>query len=498
MLAKLLSLYTQQKNTIKLMLCVGVIIQLITSYTAVGYYHPDQHFQIIEFSGHQLGVPNGTNYIWELKAQIRSTVQVYMFSGFSSICNLLSITDPFVKTTILRIITGILLWLLFNTIALIISKQLDKRSAFWLVFIVNFSWFFPYIRSLFSSEIISSLVFFATAFWYSKRQFVAATFQIIIVGFLFAIAFYLRFQFAFGLIGFGLYVLLQKQYKHILPLLVGFILGVVFNTYLDYLFYKQWVCTPYLYYTVNITQGKAAEFGQDGFTFYIGVLLTEFTILPISIYLFWHWIKQSVINFNNVFVLTVLFFVVGHSLISHKEQRFMFPAIMAMPFIVATALGKVAELYYHTKTIIKYTFRVCVWLSFILNFIILILFMFVPYAQTLNFASELNKKYKQQTITCLQRSPLETESLAKCVFYSTNLNGVSYQKISTNDSLLHQKQLPKYVATTFNQVKNDFKMLDSLGYKPVEFGNKFAWKLNQFLMSKEINTINDIWVLYQR
>jgi hypothetical protein len=40
--------------------------------------------------------------------------------------------------------------------------------------------------------------------------------------------------------------------------------------------------------------------------------------------------------------------------------------------------------------------------------------------------------------------------------------------------------------------------MDSLGYKPIEYGNKLAWNLNEFLMKKEINTINDIWVLYKR
>jgi len=497
-LGKLIKLFTQQTISIKIVLLLGLFVQLVTSYTAVGYYHPDQHFQIIEFSGHQLNLPNATNYIWELQAHIRSTIQVYLFSGFFLICNALNITDAFTQTTILRIITGFVLWLLFNTLALITAKKLDKKAGFWLLFIVNFSWFFPYIRSLFSSEVISSLVFFATVFWYQQKSNQAKLLQLIIVGFLLAIAFYLRFQFAFGIIGFGLFVLLQKQYKHIVPLLLGFAIGVAFNTYIDFLFYKQWVCTPYLYFTVNITQGKAAEFGQDGFTFYIGVLLSEFTILPISIILFWHWLKQSVLNFNNAIVLAVLFFVIGHSLVSHKEQRFMFPAILAMPLIIAASLSNVAAWYHHSKKRIKYFFRFTVWLSFILNFVLLCLFMLVPYAQTINFARKLNNQYKQQTITCLQRTPLETESLAPCIFYVKNNNGVIYKKVLTNDSLLLQNPLPKLVATTFNQVKGNFKMMDSLGYKPIEYGNKLAWNLNEFLMKKEINTINDIWVLYER
>ena len=41
-------------------------------------------------------------------------------------------------------------------------------------------------------------------------------------------------------------------------------------------------------------------------------------------------------------------------------------------------------------------------------------------------------------------------------------------------------------------------MLDSLGYKPVRYSSKFLWNINEFLASKKLNTINDIWVLYKK
>lgn len=495
---KLYQLYQQQTIAIQVILLLGVVVQIITSITAVGFFHPDQHYQIIEFSSYQLNLPNATNHIWELKAHIRSTLQVYIFTCFTVSCNFLGITDAFTQTTILRVITGIVLWFLFNTIALVAAKKIDAASRIWLFLIINFSWYFPYCRSLFNSEMISSLVFFGTLFWYSTLENSKKMGQYMAVGILLAMAFYLRFQFAFGIVGFGFFILLKKRYTQILPLIIGFFIGVFFNTFLDFLFYKQWVCSPYLYFKVNITEGKAAEFGQESFTYYIYVLLATVTILPISIFIFWHWIKQVLVNFKNVYLLATLFFIIGHMCVGHKEERFMFPVIQIMPIIVAGSLFSLLKLYnnYQIKTL-QYGFKFLVWLSLCLNVLMLVLFMIIPYAQTLHFASKLNKNYKQQQVLCLQRTPLETESLAPYTFYAKQDNKVMYTKILTNDSLIIKYKTAPYLATTFNQAKNNFKQIDSLGYKPVAYSNELIWKLNSFLQSKSANTINDIWVLYQ-
>jgi len=55
-----------------------------------------------------------------------------------------------------------------------------------------------------------------------------------------------------------------------------------------------------------------------------------------------------------------------------------------------------------------------------------------------------------------------------------------------------------YFAVTYNDLKNGRPMLDSLGYKPVLYSSNLLWHINEFLHSKKINTINDIWVLYRK
>ncbi len=130
--------------------------------------------------------------------------------------------------------------------------------------------------------------------------------------------------------------------------------------------------------------------------------------------------------------------------------------------------------------------------------IILVLFMFNPYSQTVEFSRKLKHDFKNTAITvsCISRTPFETQSNLPMVFYKRNVPNISIEKVSTNDSLRYLKTT--YVATTFNQIKNNMPLMDSLGYKPVLYSSGLLWNLNEYLFSKKINTINDIWVLYKK
>ena len=83
----------QKDRKLQMILAGGLIIQLVTCITATGFYHPDQHFSIIEFSSWQLGKESGVSYVWEFTHFVRPSLQIYMFSGYYKFC-LLNINDP--------------------------------------------------------------------------------------------------------------------------------------------------------------------------------------------------------------------------------------------------------------------------------------------------------------------------------------------------------------------------------------------------------------------
>lgn len=484
---------------IQLFLLLGLVVQVVTSVTAVGFFHPDQHFQLLEFSSYQLGKANSAASVWELKAMIRPTLQVYLFSGYEMVCGLFKLTDPYTQMTILRLIVSIAMLLLFNIMLLFYLKNETETTIFYALLLLNFSWCFPYVRSLFSSEIMSSLVFFGTVFWYDlRKQKPESIVFLLLVGFLLCVSFYLRFQIGFAIAGFGVWLLLvEKKYAAILPLAIGFAVGAALNTYLDYGFYHHWVFTPYQYYYSNIVEGKAAAFGTASFLVYIAVLVAVIAAPPSGIILFWYGLKASFKNIGHPIVITVVFFIIGHCFVGHKEERFLYPIFNALPIITGLGLGGFINFYSNCKKWMRYCINGILIFSVSLNIFLLFVFMVTPYSQTVYFSYLIKEKFKgiSTSIYCIQRTPFETENGLPLTFYQKNAADLNFKKIDSVGAI-QDKNL--YVATTFNQSRDDKFKLDSLGYKQVTYSSNLLWGINQFLCTKNINSINDIWVLYKK
>ena len=155
------------------------------------------------------------------------------------------------------------MYLFFNAITIYYLRNHGKKVLYCALILLNLSWCYPYTRTLFNSEMLSSLFFFGALVWYDLRKDQHQKFFFtFFIGFLFALSFYFRFQMAFAVMGFGLWMLLyEKKYTRILPLALGFLVGVGLNVCLDSEFYHQLIFTPIRYYQVNITEGKAATFG---------------------------------------------------------------------------------------------------------------------------------------------------------------------------------------------------------------------------------------------
>ncbi|MBC7866990.1 MAG: hypothetical protein H7X88_05595, partial [Gloeobacteraceae cyanobacterium ES-bin-316] len=145
---------------LQIILFSGLLVQLIFSVVSVGFFHPDQHFQIIEFSSYQLREANAATSVWELENNIRPTLQVYCFSLFRSACQVLSIYNPFYQLTLLRVLLGVIFLAVFNLIAFYFCEKKSDRTLTITLLLLNFSWFLPYSRTLFSSEIVAALALF--------------------------------------------------------------------------------------------------------------------------------------------------------------------------------------------------------------------------------------------------------------------------------------------------------------------------------------------------
>src|SRR5579875_517158 len=217
----------QQDRKLQLMLVIMLIVQIITAINQVGFFQPDQHFQIIEFSSYQLHRPSSVNFVWEFAAQMRPTIQVYLFSAYRLTCETLGIHDSYLQLTIMRVLLSIVLFSFFTFMVFYYFRNSDRKILFYVLMILNFSWAMPYTRTLFSSEMLSSLFFFGAFLLYDRKKEQQNFWYTLLIGFLFSISFYLRFQMGFALLGFGLWMIFfEKKYSRLLPLAIGFLIGI--------------------------------------------------------------------------------------------------------------------------------------------------------------------------------------------------------------------------------------------------------------------------------
>ena len=479
----------------------GLFIQLITAFTAIGTSSADQHFQIIEFSLHQLGQPSGATYVWEIDNFVRPTIQVYLFSGFHLALNYIGIDDPYTQLTILRILLGVIMFVVFNLLALHYFRNEAKRILICVLLLMNFSWVLPYTRTLYCSEMVSSLFFFGTLLLYDIKKDRAPGFLFLgLIGFLLSLAFYFRFQIGFAMAGFGLWILFEKKYKHLIPITLFFAIGVAINVYLDYGFYKEFVFTPYTYFYANINAGRADSFGTSSFTRYIGFLLLTAPAPLFSIVFFYYSIKTFIKKYRNPIFLSTIIFFVAHCMVGHKEERFIFPILNVMPLIIGWSIPDLENYYQHCKQWIRKFLKGLLVFTIGLNILLLLVLMMIPYSQTIQFSYLLKNRFKGEPVVLntLGQSPFGTPSGNPMVFYKNGAKNITLTKIGTIDSVRYISGNNTYITATYNDIKENKSLFDSLGYKPVMHSSDFLWGLNEFLQSKKMNTINEIWVLYKK
>ena len=493
---------------IRWMLFLGALIQFLTALAAIGTYHPDQHFKVVELGLSVLGRPNGGTALWEVDAHMLPALSMYAFAGYVRLMEFLHIDDHYTMLTVLRVIVSLLNLAVFTAIILYKIPKEHKTARYSALFLLCFSFAFPYIRTAYSVELLSSTLFFGGCLYYQRRSDAGDPLRWyhMVTGLLFGLAFYCRFQIAFAGLGFIAWVLLAKKdkWKSLMLIAIGFLAVAAFNTWLDSQFYHQLTVTPERYYHLNITEGKAATFGTASPLFYIGILAAVLLAPPFSIYLFATTFRPLFTRPKNLYVLCTFVFLIAHLLVSHKEDRFLFPIFGLLPLLSGWALEEIKPVYETRPGWLKGLMKGTMWFSVGLNTLLLILFLFVPYAQGIQFGKQVHDRFRDQstpvTIFCLERNPYLTESKNHMAWYHQALNKnvefITVAKLKPLADSLAGK--PFILLTTYNDLHRDSAdaaLVKDL--KPVMTSTGLLWSLNESLGSKGANTINEIWAMYE-
>ncbi|MBO7571514.1 MAG: hypothetical protein J6T48_05095 [Bacteroidales bacterium] len=321
---------------------LSFVVFMVTAVVNYGYHHADELFQIIEYAG--IKADTFTPLIaWEYDVQIRPMLQPTICLGFLKFFELISLTDPYVQAMIMRIFAAIISYLAIVTFVRNTADRIKSEKLMTVYLAASLLiWFIPYIACRFSSETFGGVfLLFAMSIYFSSKDDV---WRKVLLGICLALSFIFRFQMGLAIFGFGLWALLidKKRWKYfVVPVLSFVVAYALLGVGVDSWFYGGFVFTPYKYVVVN-SEISADWFGSSPWWYYLDNLVSYpsyFVGIPLAAAIIYLLVR----NPKNPYLWCLVPFFVAHSLIAHKEVRFLFPMALLVPAIFMSVIERLDE-----------------------------------------------------------------------------------------------------------------------------------------------------------
>lgn len=311
----------------------GLIFRLLATIFSKGFGFFDDHFLILEAAQSWVDGADYNDWLPEVTDPTRQPQgHPYFYVGIHFLLlkfqTMLGLTDPQGKLYLIRFLHA--LWSLLTVYYgfKIIYKKTNLKVASYAAIALSLYWFFPFlsVRNLVEIACIPPMVI---ATWLViKNDNKLNIKDALLIGFMLAIAFSIRFQTVIFSAGFGLALLLLRvQFKYLVLIVLGFIVTAFVTLGLSdiYVWGKPFVeFGAYVQYNID----NASVYGVDVWHMYISVVL-GLLIPPLSILLFAgyfkNWKKEPLL-----FWPTFLFFAF-HTYFPNKQERFILPVV---PFII--------------------------------------------------------------------------------------------------------------------------------------------------------------------
>ncbi len=316
-----------------------IALHLLAVIFSAGYYNRDEQTQVLQIVGVKLGM-FGSQYLdYQHLSAIRTWFHPTLYIWCAKLYLLFFPLNPFHLATLFRLASSLLgitsLWYLYKSFKNTFKTEAETNTFF---FFLATMWFLPFLHARTANENLTTSFFIFGLYSLTKNENIKFA---IFAGIFFALSFITRFQMCVMIATTVLWFLIFNKYswKNFAVLVSSFALVLGLSTLIDTWFYGHFTFTPYNYFKVNIIEKYVAQFGTSHWYEYIRegfksgfpplslVFITAFIIL---------WIKfpKSLLTW-----VTLPFFVV-HSLIGHKELRFIFPIIFFLPVILTFLIGE--------------------------------------------------------------------------------------------------------------------------------------------------------------
>src|SRR5664279_42547 len=206
------SLFAEINNFLKLkhIYILSIVTLIVTAFFSIGYYHFDEHFQILEFAGLKLNMTAAGNLPWEYVYKMRPAIQPAIVVLIFKLFHFVGMTNPFTIALILRLLSASVAFTAMYLIYIAYYKTLnDETLKIWFSMLSFFLWFMIFDSVRFSSENWSGSIFLIAFALLNIKQFPNKSY--LLIGMLLGLSFLFRYQTGFLIAGLILWHLFIKK-----------------------------------------------------------------------------------------------------------------------------------------------------------------------------------------------------------------------------------------------------------------------------------------------
>jgi phosphatidylinositol glycan class B len=314
---------------VRRILVAGLLLHVAAAFFSLGYWHPDEHFQILEWMHRLEGRTDASLLSWEYTARLRSWLAPQLFFLLSRPLRCFGVESPFAIETVFRLLVSAFGLAATRACLRSFEKEIGERGMRFAVSVALLAGAAPFLHARISSEALSSAVFL-WALAYRDRP--AAS------GALAGLAFGFRFQSALLFAAFLAPSADKRGARHWLRFTGGLGVSLLGSAALDRVGYGEWSFPAWNYFRVNLLEGVAASFGEKPFWQYFADLATA--LPPLGLALLAAFIAFALRRPKHPLTWALVPFVLVHCAISHKELRFLTPLFWCAPLFAATFAEK--------------------------------------------------------------------------------------------------------------------------------------------------------------
>jgi len=381
----------ENKIEFRIIVLASFVLHILASFLSSGWYNPDEQTCILEYVNFKLGISSNPCFlnietenqlVRDVSLKIRSWSQPFFYFLLTKISLFLNITDPFSISYVLKIASSIIgfcsTYYFFIKTENHFNNKYSKKIYLYSSFLIFYLTFF-HARTSAENFGISFLIIGLAYYFSNNINFKNLNF--FYLGMIFGLSFIFRYNLGITIFCIFIYISIIHNNKLSFKFAKIFYLslGILIICFLDFLIALwglgkiQNITIEYLYsyefFLNHITWlqfllcGIFNDFCGGGswnpkpFLYYFVFILLEF-FPPLSIIIIFvicfFWIR----GYKNIIFWSTLPYFLVHSLIPHKELRFVFPILIFTPYFLAYFFEKInlQKLNFKTLSVISVCF----------------------------------------------------------------------------------------------------------------------------------------------